>query len=978
MDQHKSLGDILKRNANNFDILRLTAALAVIIGHAYAIAPQPPLQDGILTLTKIDFSGAMAVKFFFFLSGVLVTNSIISNPDPFHFLLKRACRIFPGLLVCLLVTVLVVGPLFTTLPLKEYFIASDTWKYLRHNFFLHDIVWRLPGVFESSDVGINGSLWTLPFEALCYVYLAVLYGSGLLKNKIVFNAVFLVLICVALLSPAYLPPYFAANPGSQPLVACFSTGALYAFNKDWIRIHVYYVILAWLFVYLLDKSPVYPFLFYGALFYTSLFAASRDFVVRRLHLPFDASYGIYVYGYVIQQCVRHVLPDIGVHGNQLVSCLIAVPVGIASWYLVEKPFISFGNRAAKTSWGLFFYETWLKIRRWSASICGRIRSFAGDSVLSVFFFLLLAWVMHFVVLSWIFPGYYQPFYSPFPGLFRAAAFAHSTLPIAPELLKSHPAGYFFERLTGYFGIRGSVACVILVICLNGALTALLLKKALRIPWSWILVLAFLLYCYLMFSQPYFYVYYLEDDASHFSYLLLIVGAHLFYRQADRRGVLANLSLFIFCMTGFLCEQTYAVAAIVCAAGWWIYHKKVAQPVGTADKMLWPPAVVILALVLDLLIERPVLAQNNVWKSCIQYLSESMNMANLLMVILLGWVLLRKNADWQLRLAAISCFLGGLLCWVPHALFAGHMTGYSFESSYLVYAPLILLPALYPHGARPGGFFKAQPGARTKWLANAWPIAIFLLGSCSPLFNITRYKENDSLISREERQRNLVESMDQLTATIPTTGVRRKILIRQDSPVSAETVLFPAVLQAFPLTRYADIAVEPADPTGRYDLIWTIDQQGKLKLTEDPAVERIFMHPADSNQIIHIDQHDIPRYTTSGFYDPESGARWTNGRASIELGVVHRDGDSLRIKLSTSMPDKCKEIEPRVTLSDGENRKFDPVLTERKGDIFYYLFVLKKENDVRAVHIWSGTIDASPDVRTLSFPFKSIEISGGHI
>ena len=84
------LGNILQRDGNNFDVLRLIAAIGVIIGHAYAIAPDPNLQDGILSIIGFDYSGSLAVKFFFFLSGLLVTNSILRNSNPFLFILKRS------------------------------------------------------------------------------------------------------------------------------------------------------------------------------------------------------------------------------------------------------------------------------------------------------------------------------------------------------------------------------------------------------------------------------------------------------------------------------------------------------------------------------------------------------------------------------------------------------------------------------------------------------------------------------------------------------------------------------------------------------------------------------------------------------------------------------------------------------------------------------------------------------------------------
>ena len=158
MKSTRQLSDILLRNGNNFDILRLIAAAAVIIGHAYAIAPQPPLQDFVASVVHFEYSGSLAVKFFFFLSGLLVTDSLIRRPEPLQFLVRRACRIFPALLVCLLVAIFIVGPIFTKLSLFDYFTQKDTWSYLMKNISLIDLQWKLPGVFSDNKYGLNGSL----------------------------------------------------------------------------------------------------------------------------------------------------------------------------------------------------------------------------------------------------------------------------------------------------------------------------------------------------------------------------------------------------------------------------------------------------------------------------------------------------------------------------------------------------------------------------------------------------------------------------------------------------------------------------------------------------------------------------------------------------------------------------------------------------------------------------------------------------
>lgn len=340
---NRLLSDVLQRNGNNFDVLRLIAAFAVIVGHAYAIAPQPPLQDAVLVLLHFDYSGSLAVKFFFFLSGLLVTDSIIRRPAPVQFLARRAFRIFPGLIVCLMISVFIVGPIFTKLPIHDYFSQTETWTYLTRNSLLYDLQWRIPGVFSNSKYGLNGSLWTLPYESICYLYIAIFCGLGLFYFRFAANMIFSVIVATAFISPEFLPR-FAQNPESFLLPAFFAIGALFAINKQLIRIDVQRVVLLWIFSALVNEPSAHKFIFYIAFLYTAIFVASLDFVIQRLKLPFDASYGVYVYGFMIQQCVNTVLPNIGVHGNQLISLVLALSIGIVSWFFIEKPAIAFGAK----------------------------------------------------------------------------------------------------------------------------------------------------------------------------------------------------------------------------------------------------------------------------------------------------------------------------------------------------------------------------------------------------------------------------------------------------------------------------------------------------------------------------------------------------------------------------------------------------------------------------------------------------------
>ena len=70
----------------------------------------------------------------------------------------------------------------------------------------------------------------------------------------------------------------------------------------------------------------------------------NGFFIKFLRLPGDPSYGIYIYGFVIQQCIANLLPEQGILLHQITAAIIAIGVGYLSWYLIEKPAISFGRK----------------------------------------------------------------------------------------------------------------------------------------------------------------------------------------------------------------------------------------------------------------------------------------------------------------------------------------------------------------------------------------------------------------------------------------------------------------------------------------------------------------------------------------------------------------------------------------------------------------------------------------------------------
>lgn len=137
-----TLGMLFKRKSNNLNLIRLLAAFSVIYGHASAITGHGP-ADIFLQVVGFKFIGGVAVDAFFVISGFLITASAASNNGIKYYLASRVLRIYPALIVCVSVTVLVVGPLLTTS--SSYWSVSETWSYFGRTV-------RLPALFTTFPV----------------------------------------------------------------------------------------------------------------------------------------------------------------------------------------------------------------------------------------------------------------------------------------------------------------------------------------------------------------------------------------------------------------------------------------------------------------------------------------------------------------------------------------------------------------------------------------------------------------------------------------------------------------------------------------------------------------------------------------------------------------------------------------------------------------------------------------------------------
>ncbi|CAI1173426.1 acyltransferase family protein [Serratia proteamaculans] len=340
------LSKMLKKENNNFDIIRLLAAMMVIYGHSYAISPQEGKSDFVLNIINFDYSGSLAVKIFFFLSGLVVSNSLLKNKSISSFIFSRMFRILPGLILVVTISTFLIGPLLSTDSISSYYSNGDTYEYFYKNIVLHP-QWLLPGVFDSNvRTAVNGSLWTLPYEALAYTLTLITFVIiGFENRKLATLIAFIVILDPFIGNKLIFSWINAENTEVSLLAPCFSLGVLFSMWKDQISINKKLVFSLWILYYTLHNSPHAAIFFYPAIFTTLLYISSTQALLK-LKLPVDISYGVYLWGWPVQQIFAQLYPSSGVLLNQLLSMLVSVLLGTISWFLVEKKFISIGKKTA--------------------------------------------------------------------------------------------------------------------------------------------------------------------------------------------------------------------------------------------------------------------------------------------------------------------------------------------------------------------------------------------------------------------------------------------------------------------------------------------------------------------------------------------------------------------------------------------------------------------------------------------------------
>ncbi len=340
---------------NNFDILRLLAAFMVLSGHMSYLSGTAPC-----TLFNKGIQ-AIGVAIFFLLGGYLITKSWLGDPNPVRYAVKRFFRIWPPLAAFTLIAAFLIGPMLTTLPAKTYFLHPQTWNFLKNLAFY--VEYALPGVFETNPypVAVNGSLWTLPAEVAMYILIPLFFSLfyRLLKMKKLGKTVLAVTTASLCILASILPEY---RPGLRAVwyatnwvdvlyvVPWYFIGMLFAvFDlRKWMNLQVAIALVA-VYASFNFSSAASSFVWFLVLPYLVFsFAFAPEPFFAGFFSKYEISYGVYLYGFFIQQIVMRTLTASGIILNHVLLMTICFSltavVALISVMLIERPAQKFSKR----------------------------------------------------------------------------------------------------------------------------------------------------------------------------------------------------------------------------------------------------------------------------------------------------------------------------------------------------------------------------------------------------------------------------------------------------------------------------------------------------------------------------------------------------------------------------------------------------------------------------------------------------------
>ncbi len=343
------LKQVFDSRNNALNAWRLALAVGVVFWHSWVLSGHP-----IQHVMAQRLLGEVFVDGFFALSGFLITASWLRRPSLRAYWVARSLRIFPGLWVCVIVTAFAIAPIGVAIAHgspARLFSSSGPFEYVLNN-----------GAFNANYAGIdgtptgvpvagvwNGSLWTLFFEMLCYLMIAVLGVTGLLKRRWTLPVLFVVMWCWSAYISYPTDPTQTFPQVIARFTLMFLAGAVIYQFSNIIPARWSLVTLSLAIVVAAGLIQNYRVLGAVPLAYAVIVSGAL-LKKPQLNLRHDLSYGVYIYAFPIQQLLIICgLASLTPWLFFVLATAAILPVAALSWFLVEQPALSLKKRFEQES-----------------------------------------------------------------------------------------------------------------------------------------------------------------------------------------------------------------------------------------------------------------------------------------------------------------------------------------------------------------------------------------------------------------------------------------------------------------------------------------------------------------------------------------------------------------------------------------------------------------------------------------------------
>jgi peptidoglycan/LPS O-acetylase OafA/YrhL len=344
------LKTIFDQHRNNFDFLRLALSILVIFSHSYPLGTGSELVEPFNLMTRYQVTGGhIAVDLFFIISGFLIAASYERSTSVASFMRKRVFRIYPAFIVAMVLGLVVVLPAGGG-HMTATSMGSRALDFIVQTFRLREFAYQAAFQGNPTPGPVNGSVWSIQYEFWCYIGVAILGLTGLLRSNRILVTIFVVSIVISVLFAIFkwmpggksLGVIFGYPPLWARLLPMYMAGVVFYRLRHRLELKGSWIVVAGGLIVVAAVLPYgWSILFPIAGAYLILVLAFHSAIPLNNWGRFgDFSYGTYLYAFPVEQLTMRL---IGHPVPPWVLFSVAAPVSLMcafmSWHLVEKRFL---------------------------------------------------------------------------------------------------------------------------------------------------------------------------------------------------------------------------------------------------------------------------------------------------------------------------------------------------------------------------------------------------------------------------------------------------------------------------------------------------------------------------------------------------------------------------------------------------------------------------------------------------------------